>query len=118
MIQPLMIMNLVASASGTSNYLKVNIPSVCVLYNFATGFCNSSLYFFFLKTASQLLTKPGGKSGVVLALRKTNTRRFCLQRRTIDELFYKEESIVFVASFHAISIITTNRRVLLPYIYI
>ena len=73
----------------------------------ATGFCNSSLYFFFLKTASQLLTEPRGKSGVVVALRKTNSRRFCLQRRSIDELFYKEESIVFVASFHAISIIAT-----------
>ena len=78
MIQPLMIMNLVPSASGARNYLKVNIPSVCVLYNIATGFCYSLLYFFFLKTATQLLTEPRGKSGVVLPLRKTNSRRFCL----------------------------------------
>ena len=42
----------------------------------ATGFCHSSLYFFSLKTVSQLLTEPRGKSGVVLPLRKTNSRRF------------------------------------------
>ena len=47
MIQPLMIMNLVPSASGTRNYLKINIPSVCVVFICCDGLLQFFVIFLF-----------------------------------------------------------------------